>query len=449
MITDLTEGKTSRVLWKFFVPMLLSVVFQQLYNIVDSVVAGKFIGADALAAVGASYPITMIFMAVATGANVGAAVVISQLFGAKSYEKLKTAIFTSVIAMAALAVILTAAGAVTCTAMLRMLHTPENIMPDSVIYLSVYIWGLAFLFLYNICTGIFTALGDSRTPLYFLIASSLGNIALDILFVAAFRMGVAGVAWATFIAQGISMACAFAVMVMRVRKIKSGRYSKFSWSMLGRISRFAVPSILQQSFVSVGNLFIQTRVNFFGSDVIAGYSAAIKLNTFTITSFATLGNAMSSYTAQNTGAGRFDRVRAGFKSGVIMSVMTALPFFIAYFIFPTYMMHIFVNPSEADIAQVTDVGRSFLMIASPFYFIAAVKLAADGLLRGAGQMRPFMISTFTDLLLRVIIAYVLSYMMNSEIGIWLSWPVGWTVAAAISVSFYLVYIRKKPRNSLL
>lgn len=167
--------------------MLLSVVFQQLYNIVDSVVAGKFIGADALAAVGASYPITMIFMAVATGANVGAAVVISQLFGAKNYEKLKTAIFTSVIAMAALAVILTAAGAVTCTAMLRMLHTPENIMPDSVIYLSVYIWGLAFLFLYNICTGIFTALGDSRTPLYFLIASSLGNIALDILFVAAFK----------------------------------------------------------------------------------------------------------------------------------------------------------------------------------------------------------------------------------------------------------------------
>lgn len=423
--------------------MLLSVVFQQLYNIVDSVVAGKFIGAAALAAVGASYPITMIFMAIATGANVGAAVVISQLFGAKNYEKLKTAIFTSVISIAVLAVILTAAGVIFCSPMLRMLNTPENIMTDSMVYLSIYIWGLLFLFTYNICTGVFTALGDSRTPLYFLIASSLGNIFLDILFVAAFKMGVAGVAWATFIAQGISSVLAFTVMLTRVRKIKSGGYRKFSWRMLGRISRIAIPSILQQSFVSVGNLFIQTRVNFFGSDVIAGYSAAIKLNTFAITSFATLGNAMSSYTAQNTGAGKKDRIRQGFKSGMVMSAVTALPFFIAYFIFPKLMMNIFVNSTEAGII---DVGKMFLRIASPFYFIAAVKLAADGLLRGAGLMRAFMASTFTDLLLRVILAYVFSYAMDSEIGIWLSWPVGWTVAAMISVGFYIWYRQKNLKS---
>ena len=416
--------------------MLLSVVFQQLYNIVDSVVAGKFIGAAALAAVGASYPITMIFMAIANGANVGAAVVISQLFGAKSYEKLKTAIFTSVISIAVLAVILTAAGVVFCTPMLKMLNTPENIMADSRVYLSIYIWGLLFLFTYNICTGVFTALGDSRTPLYFLIASSLGNIGLDILFVAAFNMGVAGVAWATFIAQGISSVLAFTVMLTRVKKIKSKQYKKFSWRMLGRISRIAVPSILQQSFVSVGNLFIQTRVNFFGSDVIAGYSAAIKLNTFTITSFATLGNAMSSYTAQNTGAGKKDRIRQGFKDGLVMSFVTALPFFVAYFIFPKTMMNIFVSSNEASIIK---VGTDFLRIASPFYFVAAIKLAADGLLRGAGLMRAFMTSTFTDLVLRVVLAYVFSYSMNSEIGIWLSWPVGWTVAAMISVGFYIWY----------
>ena len=419
--------------------MLLSVVFQQLYNIVDSVVAGKFIGAAALAAVGASYPITMIFMAIANGANIGAAVVISQLFGAKSYEKLKTAIFTAVISITVLAVILTIAGVILCSPMLKMLATPENIMADSMVYLSIYIWGLLFLFTYNICTGVFTALGDSKTPLYFLIASSLGNIFLDILFVAVFKMGVAGVAWATFIAQGISSVLAFTVMLTRIKKIKSKPYTKFSWRMLGRISLIAVPSILQQSFVSVGNLFIQTRVNFFGSDVIAGYSAAIKLNTFTITSFATLGNAMSSYTAQNTGAGKTDRIRAGFKNGMIMSLATALPFFIAYFVFPHTMMNIFVNSHEQNII---DVGNMFLRIASPFYFIAAIKLAADGLLRGAGLMRAFMTSTFTDLLLRVILAYVFSYAMNSEVGIWLSWPVGWTVAAAISVGFYIWYSKK-------
>lgn len=440
MITDLTEGKPSRVLWRFFTPMLLSVVFQQLYNIVDSVVAGKFIDANALAAVGASYPITMIFMAVATGANVGAAVVISQLFGAKKFENLKTAIFTSVVSIAALAVIFTAFGVNLCAPMLNLLKTPEGIMPESMVYLSIYIWGLIFLFIYNICTGVFTALGDSKTPLYFLIASSLGNIGLDLLFVIVFDMKVAGVAWATFIAQGISSTLAFFVMLARMRKIKSDSYRKFSWPMLCRISRVAVPSILQQSFVSVGNLFVQTRVNFFGENVIAGYSAAIKLNTFSITSFAALGNAMSSYTAQNTGAGKTDRIKSGYGVGLIMAMLTAAPFFIAYFIFPKIMMNIFVNSHEE---RIIEVGRTFLMIAAPFYFVAAVKLVADGLLRGAGLMHAFMTSTFTDLLLRVILAYAFSYAMNSEVGIWLSWPVGWTIAATVSVAFYIYYIRRK------
>ncbi|MGN0106171.1 MAG: MATE family efflux transporter, partial [Hominilimicola sp.] len=443
-ITDLTEGKPSRVLWSFSIPMLLSVVFQQLYNIVDSIVAGKFVGAWALAAVGASYPITMIFMAIATGANIGASVIISQLFGAKCFEKLKTSIFTSVISVVTLAAVLTVAGLALCSGMLTLLGTPSDIFDDSKIYLNIYIAGLIFLFLYNICTGVFTALGDSKTPLYFLITSSVGNIILDVVFVVPFGMGVAGVAWATFIAQGVSSLLAFSVMLKRVRGIKSRGYRKFSFRMLGNISRVAVPSMLQQSFVSVGNLFIQSRVNSFGSDVIAGYSAAVKLNTFAITSFSTLGNAMSSYTAQNTGAGKLFRIPQGLKAGIIMLIVVAVPFFGAYFIFPRTMMNIFVNASEKDIIE---VGRMFLMIVSPFYFVVAAKLTIDGLLRGAGCMRDFMASTFADLLLRVILAYVFSYMMNSEIGIWLSWPVGWTIAAVMSCAFYAVYYKKKIINS--
>ena len=232
MITDLTEGKPSKILWSFSIPMLLSVVFQQLYNIVDSIVAGKFVGAQALAAVGASYPITMIFMAIATGANVGAAVIISQLFGAKNFEKLKTSIFTSIISMTVLAAILTIFGIVFCSGMLKMLSTPDNIFSDSMTYLNIYIGGLIFLFLYNICTGVFTAMGDSKTPLYFLIMSSVGNIILDLVFVIVFNMGVAGVGWATFIAQGISSMLAFAVLLKRVHGIKSGTYKKFSIRML-------------------------------------------------------------------------------------------------------------------------------------------------------------------------------------------------------------------------
>lgn len=441
MITDLTEGKPSKILWSFSIPMLLSVVFQQLYNIVDSIVAGKFVGARALAAVGASYPITMIFMAIATGANIGAAVIISQLFGAKSFEKLKTSIFTSVISVVTLATVLTAVGLALCGGMLALLRTPSDIFDDSKIYLNIYIGGLVFLFLYNICTGIFTALGDSKTPLYFLIASSAGNIILDVVFVVPLGMGVAGVAWATFIAQGVSSLLAFAVMLRRVRGIKSNKYKKFSFRMLGNISRVAVPSILQQSFVSVGNLFIQSRVNSFNSaDIIAGYSAAVKLNTFAITSFSTLGNAMSSYTAQNVGAGRLFRIPQGLKAGIVMLIAVAAPFFAAYFIFPKTMMNFFVNADETGII---DVGTMFLRIAAPFYFIAAAKLTVDGILRGAGRMREFMAATFTDLLLRVILAYVFSYMMNSEIGIWLSWPVGWAVAAVMSCSFYAVYYKTK------
>lgn len=446
MITDLTNGKPSKILWGFSIPMLLSVVFQQLYNIVDSIVVGKFVGAEALAAVGASYPITMIFMAIATGANIGVAVIISQLFGAKKFERLKTSVFTSIISITILAVILTVFGLVFCRGMLNMLNTPENIFGDSMVYLNIYIGGLLFLFLYNICTGVFTAMGDSKTPLHFLIVSSVGNIILDLVFVIVFKMGVAGVGWATLIAQGISSLLAFVVLMRRIHNIKSGYYKKFSFNMLKQISKIAVPSILQQSFVSVGNMFIQSRVNSFGSNVVAGYSAAIKLNTFAITSFSTLGNAMSSYTAQNIGANKLFRIPQGLKAGIVMMIAVTIPFFAAYFIFPNAMMNIFVDSNETAII---DVGKMFLRIASPFYFVVATKLIADGILRGAKRMKDFMIATFTDLLLRVILAYVFSYMMNSEIGIWLSWPFGWSIAAVLSCTFYIVFYKTKIKSTVV
>lgn len=442
MIKNMTEGAPSRILWAFSMPMLLSVIFQQLYNIVDSVVAGKFVGAAALAAVGASFPITMIFMAIATGANIGASVVISQLFGARKLVKLKTSISTSILAVLVLAVVLTLAGWIFCRPLLGLLNTPEQIFSDSALYLNIYVGGLVFLFLYNICTGVFTALGDSKTPLYFLIASSLGNILLDLVFVICFHMGVGGVAWATFIAQGVSSVFAFTVLMYRLKGLHPEvRYPRFSASMLAKISRIAVPSILQQSFVSVGNLFIQGRVNSFGADVIAGYAAAVKLNTFAITSFTTLGNAISSFTAQNIGAAKYQRIKAGFKVGCIMMLVVVLPFVLAFGVFGKQMMSIFVSPADVAIIQ---EGKLFLQVLSPFYIIIGVKLIADGVLRGTGRMVQFMVSTFSDLVLRVALAYILSYAMASSLGIWLSWPVGWSIAAVLSCCFYAVQSRKLP-----
>lgn len=446
MNTDLTTGKPAGVLLRFTLPMLLSVAFQQLYNISDSVIAGKFAGEDALAAVGASYPVTMIFMAVAFGMNIGISVIISQLFGAKDYKQMKTAAYTGFIAVAVISVLLTVCGIVFCEPILHLLDTPENIMPDTALYLAIYIWGLLFLFFYNISSGVFTSLGDSKTPLYFLIASSLGNIVLDAVFVIVFRWGVAGVAWATFLAQGVASVCAFLAVLRRLRTIETPeKPALFSAPMLRRIATVAVPSILQQSFVSVGNLCIQGLINGFGSSAVAGYSAAVKLNTFAITSLTALSNSTSSFTAQNIGARKTDRVRGGFRAGCLMSLAVAAVFLIPYVFFGGTMLQLFMDESSAE---ALGIGIQFLRIIPPFYLAIAIKLTADAVLRGSGAMVFFMITTFLDLVLRVVLAFILVVPFGLT-GIWLSWPIGWVISSALSAVFYFCGVwdagRKKTR----
>ena len=443
MRIDFTQGNVERKLWAFSIPMLVSVMFQQIYNIADSMIAGRFAGEDALAAVGASYPITMLFIAVAMGSNIGCSVVISQAFGARDYVRMKTAVTTTYIACAVLSVVLSVAGFLTSGPLLRMIQTPENIFADGQLYLNIYIGGVTFLFLYNICTGIFNAMGDSRTPLIFLIVSSVGNIILDLWFVIGFKAGVAGVAWATFIAQGASSLLSLLVLVLRLRQIPTeGKVPLFSGMMLRKIVVVAVPSILQQSFISVGNMFIQTLVNGFGSAVIAGYSAAIKLNTFAITSFTTLASGLSTFVAQNVGAGQLDRVRRGFVAGVVMAVCVAAPFFVAYFFLSGPMVEMFMENGGS--AEALLAGQTFLRIVAPFYFVILIKLMADGVLRGSGAMSWFMVATFTDLVLRVVLAYVLSIPFGmGSVGIWSSWPIGWTVSAVMSLVFYIAGVWKR------
>ena len=442
MNKDLTVGKTSSVLWKFCLPLFGSIIFQQLYNIADSFVAGKFVSEDALAAVGNSYEITLIFIAFAFGCNIGCSVITSQLFGAKNYKEMKTAVYTTLIAGGVLCVVLMAVGVIFCTDLLCLINTPNNVLADSKLYLDIYILGLPFVFYYNIATGIFSALGDSKTPFIFLACSSLSNIGMDILFVTAFKMGVAGVAWATFICQGISCILAVVFVFIRLAKIKTTEKSKiFSWKLLGKISVVAIPSILQQSFISVGNIIIQGIINSFGSAVMAGYSASIKLNNLVITSLTTLGNGISNFTAQNLGAQKPERVKEGFKSGIKLVWMLCIPLTILYIFVGKYLLYIFLdNPSGTAM----DVGIEILRILAPFYIVISAKLVADGVLRGAEMMNKFMIATFTDLILRVVLAKALSIPFGTT-GIWLAWPIGWSVATVLSVIFYQTGIWRKNR----
>lgn len=434
MNKDLTVGKPESVLWRFCLPLFGSIIFQQLYNLADSFVAGKFVGESALAAVGNSYEITLIFIAFAFGCNIGCSVIVSQLFGAKRMADLKTAVYTTLISSGVVCLLLMGLGTLLCTDLLQLINTPEDILPDSKLYLDIYILGLPFVFYYNVATGIFSALGDSKTPFYFLAASSLSNIAVDILFVTAFKMGVAGVAWATFLCQGISCVLAVIVVVRRLEKVCAGEKAPlFDGGLLKRIVVIAIPSILQQSFISVGNIIIQGLINGFGPAVMAGYSAAIKLNSLVITCFTTIGNGVSNYTAQNIGAEKLDRVRQGFRAGLKMIWSFAVPLVLIYFLGGKYVLRLFL---DADSDKAAKTGLIFLRIVSPFYMVISAKLIADGILRGAGLMKKFMVATFVDLFLRVILASVFSRTALGDLGIWVSWPVGWVAAAVISLYYY-------------
>ena len=434
MIKDMTEGSPSKIILKFAMPMLLSMLFQQLYNVVDSIVAGKFIGVDALASVGASYPITMLFIAIATGASVGCCIVISQLFGAKRLAKMKSAISTAIISLVSLSIILMLIGVIICNSLMRLIDTPADIFATSALYLRVYIFGIGFLFLYNTATAVFTGLGDSQTPLYFLIFSSLLNIALDLLFVIKFKMGVSGVAWATFIAQGISSILAISYLMIRVKKIEvEEEYQKFDPVILKRMGKVAIPSIMQQSFISVGQLCVQGLINSYGPDVIAGYSSAFKVNTFAVTSMGTISNALSSFTAQNIGARKLDRVKQGYKAAMAVAAVFCAIIVTCFLVFGREVIGFFVDTATGK--NVIDVGLQFLLIVTPCYPIVMLKVVSDGVLRGAGDMGEFMVTTFTDLLLRVIFSYILSRFIGFT-GICWAFPIGWVIGTALSVYYY-------------
>lgn len=429
--TDLTTGNPRTVLWQFCLPLFASVVFQQFYNIADSFVAGKFIGENALAAVGNSYEITLIFIAFATGCNMACSVLASQLFGAKNFGGMKTAIYTVMISVAVLCGVMMLFGIVSANAILQFMSTPEAIYADSLLYMDIYIWGVPFLFFYNLSTGIFSAMGDSKTPFVFLAISSVANIGLNLFFVAVLDMGVAGVAWATFLCQGLSCFLGMGTVLLRLKSFpKVNTY--FDPTHFKRFTQLAVPSILQQSSISIGTIIIQSGINDCGVAVTAGYAAGIKLQNMVISAFTTLGNGISNFTAQNIGAGKLERIKDGHKAGIQMVWTICVPVVLLYLFGAKTIIAFFIDqPTELAL----NAGAYFLYICAPFYFLISVKLATDGVLRGAGMMKEFVIATTLDLILRVVLVKILVVPFG-YLGIWAAWPIGWVLGTSLSLWYY-------------
>ena len=447
----LIQKKPLNALIIFALPMIIGNLFQQTYTMVDSAIVGRLVGEQALAAVGASYSLTNIFICVAIGGGIGASVIVSRYFGAKEDNKMKLAVYTAFISFLAVSLLLAVLGLLLGRRILILLNTPADVLDMAAKYLSIYFLGLPFLFMYNVVSSMFNALGKSKIPLCFLIFSSLFNILLDYYFVKYLYLGVAGVAWATLIAQGISAVLSFGVFLRVLWHISERNISGvtdqallvacsnpvstrlFSRVELFSMTRIALPSILQQSIVSIGLMLVQSVVNSFGSQALAGFSAASRVESICIVPMAAIGNAVSSFTAQNIGAQKKDRVAEGYHAANVMVISCAVVLCLILEIFALPITLFFLGNDGTPTA--IETSRSYLTFIGWFFCLIGFKMAVDGLLRGAGDMKMFTIANLANLFIRVAVSMTMA--PSFGIGmIWYAVPIGWFVNWAISFYQY-------------
>ncbi len=430
---NMVEGNPTKPLIGFALPMVAGNLFQQFYNIMDSIIVGNVVGEEALAAVGASTAVTMLFVMVAMGTGIGCSVVISQLFGAKQLEKMKTAISTALLSILGFSVILSLLGVAINKPLMHLMGTPENIFGDAAEYMQIYFFGFAFLFLYNAFSAIFNALGDSKKPLLFLMFSSLLNIGLDLYFVAGLHMGVPGVAWATLIAQGLSAVLSFGFLMRKLGQLETDGYQRFDRALLKNMVKVAVPTIVQQSIVSVGMLLIQSAVNRFGSTFLAGYTAATKIDSIAIVPMVAVGNAASTYVAQNMGAKKPERIGQGYRICLVMAAGIGMAIAVILHLAGSQVVGMFLDAGSSG--EAIRIGTLYLSTVSLFYFMMGVMNVSNGVLRGAADMGWFLGCSLCNLFVRVALTYALADVTQGMIIMWAS-PVGWAVGLAIAVARY-------------
>ena len=428
----LIEKRPASALLIFALPMMLGNFFQQIYTMADSVIVGRFVGENALAAVGASYSLTNVFISIAIGGGVGASVITSQTFGARDYSRMKRSISTALLSFLAISVLLGGIGLLLSRRIMVLLNAPANILEDSITYLNIYFLGLPFLFMYNVLSSMFNALGRSRIPLYLLIFSSVLNVILDLYMVTVLNLGVAGVAWATLIAQGLSAVLSFSIFLKELRSYSGKLDALFDWKELKNMGRVALPSILQQSTVSIGMMLVQSVVNSFGSQMLAGYSAAMRIESVCIVPMSAMGNAISSYTAQNLGAGKPQRVQTGYRAsyGIIFALAAAICLVVQLLAQP--LVSLFLEDGSSA-AFATGIQCTRFM--GWFYGIIGLKMISDGVLRGAGDMTMFTVANLVNLGLRVVLAVTLAPRFGIQF-VWVAVPVGWLINYLISFFEY-------------
>ena len=417
-----------KALTVFALPMILGSFFQQVYNMADSIIVGQYVGSSALAAVGACAALTNVFICVALGAGVGAGVLVSRYYGSGNYSRMKTIVSTSLISFLILSVFLGVFGFCFSHLMLGLLQTPVDILDEAVLYLRVYFVGFPFLFMYNILSTMFTSIGESKIPLALLIFSSVLNILMDIWMVAGLGLGVFGAAVATLIAQGISAIFSLVIFFRRMRRYKSS-FRLFDGQELRSMLKIAVPSVLQQSTVSVGMMIVQAVVNPFGTQALAGYAATMRVENVFSLIFVSIGNAVSPYVSQNLGAGKIGRIRKGYHAALMLDICFAVLAFAVIETLHTPISSLFLGKDGTALAY--QVSGDYMRWLGYFFIFMGIKMATDGVLRGLGIMRPFLAANMVNLAIRLAVALICAPRFGIEF-VWLAVPAGWLANFLIS-----------------
>lgn len=436
----LINSKPLPALILFALPIILGNLFQQFYNLVDSLVVGQYVGENAIAAVGACLAFTNVFIFIANGGGIGAAVIVGRHFGSKQYKNMKTAIFTAFITFAVFSTLLGIFGLVFGKWIMILLRTPDESLQMATLYLNIYFIGLPFLFLYNVTASMFNALGKSKFPLLFLIISSLLNIGLDYLFVKYFGWGIGGVAWATLIAQGFSFLLSFIVFLVELKKFNIGKTALFSREELFHMTKIALPSILQQGTISIGLMLVQSVVNSFGASTLAGYSVGLRIESIGTVAMVAPGTALSTFTAQNYGAKKIDRIPKGFISGNLIVAAAGILYFAVIQIFKTDIITFFLADKGSETAFNTAL--AFLNYMSIVISLLGFKLNIDGVLRGIGSMKMFTIASLVNIFIRVSFSNLLAPVIGVQ-AVWISNPIGWVVSFIMCYTAYRIWMKKQ------
>ncbi len=429
---DFTQGNVTKQIFFFAIPILLGSLFQQLYNVVDSIIVGKVLGKGALAAVGASFPIIFTLVALLIGVSIGFSVVISQYYGAQKIDNVRKAIDTMFLFFFGMATIITILGITFSEQLFRILQLPENLMPQATSYLNIYMLGMIVFFGFSAINSSLKGLGDSKTPLYFLIVSAIFNVVFDVLFVMVFHWGIKGAAWASILAQSGAFLTGIFFLNKTHQIIQfSPLLLKFDKEIFLKSLKIGVPAGMQTTFVALGMMALLGIVNTFGTDVIAAYTAAGRIDALAMLPAMTFSQALSSFTGQNLGAKKIDRVLKGYKSTLTMTVLLCLSLTVVIVLFGNELMQLFTSDSN-----VIAIGKEYLVIVSSFYILFAIMFITNGLLRGAGDtIIPMFITLISLWGIRVPAAYIMAKYIG-EIGIWWAIPMGWSVGMILSYIYY-------------